>query len=407
MPERRLRVLIVSQYYPPEAHGAIASSVAQGLAARGHDVRVLTTFPNHPGGRVFDGWEQRFGHVEQQGEVTVHRVPMLPDNSARPLRRVLAYLSFALATSTAGRLARRADVVYVYCAQPTAAIAPMRWARRIGLPYVLHVQDVWPESVTGSGMITGGWSVRIVNRVLMPWLTRMHRAAAHVIAIAPGAAALLTSRGADPDRTTSMFNWVDVDPTVAPREDRLDGRTSIVYAGTLGPNQGLDAVVRAAARCGDLPDLEFVFVGSGIASERLRALAADLGATNVRFRAPVAPDRMQTVHAGADFEIVALAAAPMSAVTVPSKLQQAFAHGVPVIAALAGDAADVVADAGAGVVVPPGDVDGLEAAFRWAHATNSDDRRRLSANARAVVADHMDRNTALNRIDHILRKAAR
>jgi len=405
--DRRLRTLIVSQYYPPENVGMIVHSVAIGLQARGHDVTVLTAFPNHPVGRVLPGWKQRFGHVERRDGVTVHRVPMLPDHSDRAFARVIAYLSFALSTCSASKLGRDADVVYVYSAQPTVGIAPMRWRRRFRTPYVLHVQDIWPESVTGSGMIASGWATRAVARGVLWWLRSVHRAAAHVIAIAPGAAALLTDRGADPDRTTSLLNWVEPGSGDVVRHVRDDGRTRIVYAGTLGPNQGLDTVVRAAARCGDLGDLEFVVIGTGVVDGHLRALAAQLGAGNIAFRAPVPAAQMPEVHADADFEIVSLADAPMAAVTVPSKLQQALGHGVPVIAALSGDAADLVSDGGAGIVVPPGDVDRLEAAFRRAHATSGDERRRLSANALAVVAEHMDGGVALDRVDQILRKAAR
>lgn len=216
-----LRVVVLTQYYPPENVGMIARSVAQGLRARGHDVAVLATFPNHPIGRVYRGWRQRFGHVEHEDGVTVRRVPMLPDHSARALHRVAAYLSFAMSTFTASRLGRDADVVYVCSAQPTVAIAPMWWRRRFGTPYVLHVQDIWPESVTGSRMITSRWSVRMITGVLLSWLHRVHRAAAHVIAIAPSAAELLTTRGADPVKYD-----MDLRPPASPDLRRSDATFS-------------------------------------------------------------------------------------------------------------------------------------------------------------------------------------
>jgi colanic acid biosynthesis glycosyl transferase WcaI len=403
-----MQIAVVSQYYPPEMQGWIPSSVARGLAERGHEVRVVTAFPNYPFGRVFPGWRQRFGHVERDGTVTVHRVPIVPDHSDRAIRRIVNCLSFAVTSITATRAVRRADVVYVHSAQPTAALGPMLWRALFRTPYVLHVQDVWPESVTGSGIVGTGWTARAMRFVLLVWLRRLHRNAAHVIAIAPGAARLLIERGSRPDRTSTIVNWavrLPVRPERPARRD--DGTTRIVYAGNIGPNQGLDAVIRAAARCTDLLGLRFDFVGDGLAAERLHCLAAQVGATNTAFHPPVARDRMPEVHAGADFEIVALADAPMSPITIPSKLQDALANGVPVIAAIPGDAADLVRGGEAGIVVVPGDVDAIETAFRRAHATGPGERERLSANARTVAEQRMHPDAAIDHIEQILREAVK
>ncbi|MFZ6991408.1 glycosyltransferase family 4 protein [Curtobacterium sp. RRHDQ66] len=397
--------MVVSQYYPPETHGSIPRSVAHGLAERGHDVRVVTTFPNHPYGRLFDGWRQRFRHVEADGPVTVRRVPMLPDHSGSAARRVLAYLSFAASSVTASWFARRADVVYVYGAQPTAAIVPMLWRRAFGVPVVLHVQDIWPESVTGSGMLPSGRAVRWADAWILRWLRGLHRSAAHVVAIAPGAARLLQERGADCRRTSVILNWATTAPDRIERPSG-DQRTRVVYAGNLGPNQGLDTFVQAMARCRDLPGLEMEFIGDGLAADALRSSATALGVDSVRFSPAVPRDRMSTVHATTDFAVVALRDVAMSDVTIPSKLQDALVHGVPVIAAVPGDAADVVRDGEAGFVVAPGDVDALETAIRSAHATSPAERRRLSDAALTVADRHMHAGRALDHLDHLLRKAA-
>ena len=202
----------------------------------------------------------------------------------------------------------------------------MLWQALFRTPYVLHVQDVWPESVIGSGFMASERGARLARIVLLAWLRRLHRGAAHVLAIAPGAARLLVERGSHPDRTSTVVNLAVHTPSAAERPARgEDGTTTIVYAGNIGPNQGLDAIVHAAARCSDLPGLRFEFVGDGLARQRLRDLADALGATNTTFRPPVSREHMPAVHAGADFEIVALADAPMSPITIPSKLQDAFA----------------------------------------------------------------------------------
>jgi colanic acid biosynthesis glycosyl transferase WcaI len=403
--QEHLHTLIITQYYPPETHGAMPAALAQELARRGHIVHVVTTFPNHPHGRLFPGWHQRRGYREHDGAVTVRRVPMIVDHSSSALRRMVAYVSFGLSVLRETRAAQRADVVYVYCAQPTAAIPALLWRRFLGRPFVLHVQDIWPESVTGSDMLPPGLVSRAVGSVLLRALRILHGAAAGVVAISPGAARLLIERGADSESTSVCHNWGRPDAVVDRTIDQAPG-THVVYAGTMGPNQGLDAVIRAAARCADVADLSFTFVGDGIALDALQDLAARTGATNVTFRAAVTSGEMAAVHASADFEVVALKAVPMSAVTIPSKLQDAMAHGVPVIAAVSGDAADVVASSDSGLVVTPGDVDELEAAFRAAHASDARERARLSSNARTTARQTMHLDSATDHLEHVLRKAA-
>lgn len=402
--DRRLRILVVSQYYPPERHGALPASLARELARRGHQVEVVTTFPNHPAGHVFDGWEQRLRHLERDGAVRVQRVPMVPDHSNRAWRRVLAYGSFAVAVMLATRSARHADVVYVYGAQPTAAIAPVLWRRFLGRPFVLHVQDIWPDSVLTSGMVRNGLLSRALRVVLLGWLATLYRSAGAVIAIAPGAARLLVERGSLPETTSWRLNWTTTPAGVGRTPSRTG--TTLVYAGNLGPAQGLDAVVRAFARCADLRDLRFVLVGDGLERDRLRALAVDLGTSGIEFRPPVARERIAQVHAMADFEVVALDRSPMSEVTVPSKLQDALAHGVPVIGVVPGDAADVIHAAQAGFTAGPGDVDAIEAALRAAHGTPPAARAELGRRARAYADEQMSLERATDHIETTLREAA-
>lgn len=128
-----MRVLILTQYYPPE-NTLISSTLAQGLVQRGHQVRVLTGYPNYPTGKVYPGFTQRWRGRERQGQVDVLRVPLWPDHSQNPARRSLNYASFALSATTAYSFARGADVIYVYGTQMTPAFAPWVWRLLGGLP---------------------------------------------------------------------------------------------------------------------------------------------------------------------------------------------------------------------------------------------------------------------------------
>src|SRR6185503_17053452 len=109
-----VKVGIVSQWYPPEP-AYIPANLAEELTARGHQVRVLTGFPNYPEGKLYPGYRQRWMSRSSVDGVVIRRVPLYPSHDSSPTRRAANYLSFAATSSVAAlRYLAGADVIYVY-----------------------------------------------------------------------------------------------------------------------------------------------------------------------------------------------------------------------------------------------------------------------------------------------------
>ena len=406
-----MKIGIVSQWYPPEP-AFIPGSLAAELARRGHDVRVLTGFPNYPGGDVYPGYRQRWTHRRQQDGVTVRRVPLYPSHDNSGLRRAANYLSFA-ATSTVAALPYLggADVIYVYHPPATAAAAAMlvHLARRI--PVVLHVQDVWPDAITASSMAPQGVTGRLLHQTVAASMRRLYAAAAAVVVIAPSLRELLIDRGVDPAKTHTSLNWTD-EAVFRPQLPAADtdlvrpDRCTVMFAGNFGHFQGLDTAVRAAAASAR-HDLDLLLVGSGVQETNLRALAAEIGADNVRFadRRPAA--QVASLHAAADFQLVSLRAMPMLRAVIPSKLPAAMACGSPVIISAAGDTATIVDTADAGLVCPPEDPDALAQRFLDAAVMTDRDRQAFGKRARTGYDTSMRMQLGVDRIERLLAAATR
>lgn len=404
-----LRIAIVSQYYKPE-NAKIPNSLAESLASRGHDVRVVTGYPNYPEGRLYPGYRQKLFHLENDGLVQVRRVPMFLSHSQNALNRFANYMTFAFSSLTAVRFIRDADVVYVYATQMTAAIAPAVWNRSLRLPFVLHVQDLWPESVTGSAMVRAGISKRVINAVLKPWLQFMYRRASAIVAIAPTMTKMLLDRGVESAKLHTVLNW---DSSILPVETgaRLQRAVehsgfSVIYAGNLGELQDLQTVVRAAAKVSDLNGFRISLVGAGIAENELRTLVQELGATNVEFVGAVSQSGMREVYEQSDFQLVTLKDLPIFRGTIPSKLQGSLAHGTPVITTVAGDVSDIVRENGLGFTSKPGDADALAEEFRRAYETSEDEMRAMRGRARRYYDAEMSMEQGVDRIETILHAAA-
>ncbi|MFI5494851.1 glycosyltransferase family 4 protein [Actinoplanes sp. NPDC051859] len=408
-----MKIGIISQWYPPEP-SSIPANLADGLVARGHDVRVLTGFPNYPDGKIYPGFRQRWGHASRQDGVTVRRVPLYASHDSSPVRRAANYLSFA-ATSTAAAWQFLADVdaVYVYLTPATVFAAPALLKLLRGVPSVIHVQDLWPESVTQSSMAPSGAIGRSVERALHAVMRRVYRSAAGVAVIAPTMRDMVIERGADPDRTRVVLNWADEDVfrpvPLSPEARRVIGhrdRCTVMYAGAMGPFQNIPTAVRAAASLSERREMDLVLAGSGIEEQAARNLVTELGADNVRFLGRLPMDEMAALYAAADFQLVSLADKPIFRGTVPSKLQAALACGSPVVVSVPGDCATLVETHGVGLASPPDDWRALAERFQHAAKLSVDERAAMARRSLEVYRTQMSRQAGIDQLEDMLIAAA-
>jgi glycosyltransferase involved in cell wall biosynthesis len=408
-----MKIGIVSQWYDPEPV-VIPGNLAEDLVARGHDVRVLTGFPNYPEGKIYPGFHQRWKDQSRQKGVTLRRVPLYASHDSSGARRAANYLSFAATSSLAGwQFLAEVDVVYVYLTPATVFAAPALLRRLRGIPVVIHVQDIWPESVTASSMAPSGDAGRAADRTLHAMMRRIYRTSAGIATIAPTMRDMVVDRGADPDRTRVILNWADetlfhpVGPTDDARRDiGHRGRCTIMYAGTMGPFQNIEASVRAAASLSGQGAMDLVLAGSGIAEHAARDLARDLGADNIRFlgRRPAAD--MAALYGAADYQLVSLRDLPIFRGTIPSKLQAALACGSPVVVSVPGDCAALVENNGVGLACPPDDWQALADRFHEASKLPAEEHAQMARRARMVYQTRMSRQAGVDQLEDMLIDAA-
>lgn len=401
-----MKIGIVSQWYPPEPP-TIPADVARELAARGHQVRVLTGFPNYPHGTLYEGYQQRWSTVESQNGVQVRRAPLYTSHDSSGLKRAANYLSFAVTSAVASGFLKGADVVYVYLTPATVFAAPALLQAVHGIPSVVHVQDVWPDSVTASPMIPRGLAGRAIDAALTTAVRRIYRSAAGIAVIAPSMRELLVERGAAPEKIRVVLNWANEGlfrPVTAKADIGRRERCTFMYAGAMGPFQNVGDTVCAAAAVADVADL--VLVGSGIEEDTARRMAADLKADNVRFlgRRPAA--EMAALYAAADFQLVTLRDLPMFRGTIPSKLQAALACGSPVLVSVPGDCAELVEREGVGLACPPEDWRALADRMRHAAKLPPAERAEMGRRALDTYRSQMSLRAGVDAIEEMLREVS-
>lgn len=363
-----MRIACITQWWPPEG-ATIVSSLARELSRRDHDVEVVTGFPNYPSGRIYDGYRIRWRQIEHSDGLRTIRVPLYPSHDRVALKRVASYASFGVAASTIGAAhLRRPDVAYVYHPPITSAWPALVLRRLRGVPFVLHIQDLWPESVVHSGMVRKGRQTRGIETAIEQMTAATYRAAAHIVVISPGLKEHLVARGVDPQKVSVIMNWADEDvfkPTapdpaaraeIGPKSARV-----VLYAGNFGDYQGLDAAIRAASGVRHR-GIHLTLVGDGLARPDLERLIEEIDAQNVSILPARPAIDMRRLLAAADAHLVSLLDLDFFSSTIPGKTQVALAMGRPVIMAVRGDAAALIDEASAGFTCEPGE-NGMQVAL--------------------------------------------
>lgn len=390
-----MRFGILTQYYPPEmgAPQARLSDLARRLREHGHEVFVLTGMPNYPSGKIRPGYRALFRREIREG-VHVLRAPIFPSKSVGLTRRLASYFSFVASSLVVGALALpRLDFLLTESPPLFLGISGFLLARWKRARWIFNVSDLWPESAVRLGVVSDGLGLSLARRLeafcyRRAWLVsgQSREILEDIGRRFPGVRVYHLSNGVD----AAAFR-----PERCSREARRrlvgdsgGGECVAVYAGLHGVAQGLDQVLEALARL-DGVGPRAVFIGDGPERERLVRRAAELGLRRVCFLEPVPREEVPELLASADIAVVPLKMRLPGA--VPSKVYEAMASGIAVLLVADGEAAAIVREARAGVVVEPGDVAGLAGALARM-AGDPEGRRQMGRSGREWAQARFDRS---------------
>jgi glycosyltransferase involved in cell wall biosynthesis len=340
----------------------------------------------------------------------VHWLPVPYDNAMSYRRRIGAFLSFVGHSAVlAGRL--RHDLVFATSTPLTVAIPGGYAALRRRVPMVFEVRDLWPEVPVAMGALRSPVT-RWAARRLEAWA--YHRSA-HVIALSPVMAASIRGRFPGVPVTVvpngcdrALFAGADRAAAALRRATPwLQDRPLILYAGALGVVNGVDYLVRTAARlAGTDPEVRIVILGDGRMREQIRRLAADLGVLdrNLFLLGPIAKTEAVAFFAACDLATGLTLNRPELGSDASNKLFDAFAAGRPVAVNHGGWIADLITTSGAGLVLPPDDPDGAATAVA-AFLRDSAAQSAARTAARALARDRFDRDVLFQDFERVLLEA--
>ncbi|HBR82619.1 MAG TPA: glycosyltransferase WbuB [Erythrobacter sp.] len=383
-----MRILLISQWFQPEPTFK-GLEFAKALRALGHDVEVLTGFPNYPGGTVYSGYRLRLFQREIMDGIIVTRGYLYPSHDQSALRRIANYISFAISTSLLAIFQKKPDVVYVYTPPMTAALPAviLRIFRKV--PYVVDIQDLWPDTLAATGMVNSLFILKLVGY----WTDFALRHAGRVIVLSDGFRQRLEQRGVV-NPLTVIPNWAP--PEIALMTGKLpvrqdpDPRFRVLFAGNMGNAQGLDVVIGAAELLEERGvQVRFDMIGGGVDVERLKSAAASRAPDMIRFHAARHPSEMGEMFAEADALLVHLRSDPLFDITIPSKTQAYLAIGKPILMGVRGEAARMVEEAQAGIAFEPDCAKALADAIYAMLAMSVEKRNQLGRAGQSYYQDKL------------------
>lgn len=353
-----MRILLLTQYFPPEKGAAQVRlwELAKGLHHQGHEVTVVTAFPNHPTGIIPEEYQGKRFMQEEMAGVKVLRTWIYPVKRGRFWLRLLNYFSFVFSSLYGIARSGQQDLIIVESPPLFIGFSAMfaSWLKKA--PYIFNVSDLWPESAVQLGLVTNKTIIRATEWLEGYFYKKAYKLSAQTQGIVTG----LKRKNVPPEDILFLPNGVDTELFQPRPKDQdlekslgLAGKTVILYAGTMGYAHGIETALAAADILRDDEELFFLFVGDGSERPRLEEIAREKKLPNVRFIDFQPLEVIPRYYSLSSINLSTLRRYKLSEGVRPSKVFPALASGQPLIYVGEGEGAEIVKESGGGVVLEP------------------------------------------------------
>jgi colanic acid biosynthesis glycosyl transferase WcaI len=433
-----VKILYISQYFPPEmgAPAARAAELAHHWAQAGHEVSILTGFPNHPTGVVPEEWRARLRRLiyneqilptgsqlssraltpqaqdprpdtEGPKSIRVFRTWLWPLPNRKAHERMRNYASFCISAALRGMTIPRPDVIIATSPQLLVGLSGWWLAFSRQIPFIFEVRDLWPESLTAVGV---GDENSLLHRTLAKIAGFLYDKADRIVVVTPAFREYLIKHWRVPEEKIAVVeNGVETDlfqpqPEVTNQSIRrqlnAEQKFVVCYIGTMGNAHGLETLLDAAATLQrEQPNVLFLLIGEGAEKARIKSLAQSRNLINVLFLDQQPREKIPAFISASDASLVLLKKTDVFKTVIPTKMLEFMSCARPVILGVDGQAREIVEAAGAGLIIEPENSAALAQAIKML-AADTDLGKKLGQKGREHILRNFSRaRTAEKYID--------
>lgn len=351
-----MKIIYITQHFPPEIGAAPgrAFEMSSNLAELGHDLHILTSFPNNT-------TSSTFFKKEKMDNLNVYRSYQVKDRKSSSLNRLFNYFSFSLTSFISGLFIKKPDIIYATSPQLFQAFTGLILSKFHRSKFVFEVRDLWVDFAEVLGQFK--------NKKLLSLARKLERflyeQADEIVVVTEGYKQKLIELGISDQKIIVIPNGVNPTDIKKP-ELSIDIRSQysipwdsylIIYTGNMGAAQDLSTVVDAAAILQEKDSsLFFLFIGEGVEKHKLMKTASDNNLQNIRFLKSKPKKELESIYAEADLGIVCLKENPLFRITIPSKIFDYMAMGVPTLVGVDGETRRIVEKSQSGFYYKPEDI---------------------------------------------------
>lgn len=396
-----MKILYITQFFNPEPSFK-GLGFARDMQNYGHEIEVLTGFPNYPEGKIYTGYKLKpYQHEVLQG-ISVHRVWLYPDHSSSVFKRIANYISFFITALIAGFfIVRKFDAIHVAATPLNVGLVGVILGKIFNKPVLSDIQDIWPDSLAATGMLNNPKILKFIS-YFCNW---SYRNSKKITVISKGFRDLLIQRGVPESKIEIIYNWSGLEGVIPNGNHQLkyiENTFNITFAGNMGKAQDLENIINAAEILKQQsPHIIFNLIGDGIEKEKLKNLVFDKALTNVIFYDRVSSSEVINYLNQSDCLIISLKKDPLFEITVPSKTQAYLSLGKPIISTVLGNAADLINTADAGYTVEPSQPNKLAELVLKVSTIDNFELKKKGLNAKDFYIKNLSRESSLKKFSNI------
>jgi glycosyltransferase involved in cell wall biosynthesis len=386
-----LKILIISAVFPPEpvVSAMLSRDIADELSKK-NDVVVLCPKPSRPDGFRF---EKNFGVVNY----AVVQLDSFTCSASRVVGRLRESYSFGIHSAKyIKENSALIECIYINSWPLFAQYFIIKAAKKLSIPSVIHIQDIYPESLTNKlpNPIKG-----VCFHALLPMDKFILRNATKIIGISKNMVSYLTtSRKVDKNKFELVRNWQD-DSSFLSYVPGNDSKSDFVfmYLGSLSQSAGVETIINSF-HLANLPKTKLIIAGNGSDKENCMAIVRRLGNHQIEF-CEVSPEKVPELQSQAEVLLLPLKKGIAKTAT-PSKLTAYLLSSKPIIACVEteSDVADIINSANCGYIVEPENVESLALAMKQVYNMEKSELETLGVNGRDYALGNLSKKTNLKKI---------
>jgi len=400
-----MNILIVTQYFYPEIFRI--NDLAFELQNSKHNITVLTSVPNYPVGKFYQGYGIFKRNRENFKGIKIYRAPVIPRGIGSPTRLAINYFSYIVGSIFASIfvMKNKLDIIFVFEPSPITVGLPAVFIKKIKrIPIVFWVLDLWPESVVSAGNLKSS----IIPRILIPLVKFIYHHADKILVSSNGFIKSIVDKGVSRGKIEYFPQWAE--PLFKPlKPDKYllgqipIGSFKIMFAGNIGESQDFPSILEAARILRNDNSIHWIILGAGRKEEWVKSKIKEYKLGNCFHMLGSFPlDKMPKYYSLADVMLLSLKKEYIFSITIPAKVQSYMACGKPILAMIDGEASKIIQDANAGMTCHAEDPQELAKNVMKMKVMLHDGIIDFGGNARKYYDENFERSFLFNKAEQIL-----